>query len=119
MGDENWRAASTFETWNPEEGDILIGRVIRETESEMDWGMAHSVTIEDEATGNEVEVRLNRTALKRQWENLAPETGARVKIEYHGMPEGKSYFVYKVFIDDDAPAWDGPKEDYDTDPLVD
>jgi hypothetical protein len=92
------------DNWIPEEGDLLLGQLVRYSGPiQTEYGKAWVAIIMDEDTGKEWSLWLMETVLVNEWTALAPDPGERVAVKYLGLKSprdgGKPYKNYFVQVD--------------------
>ena len=82
------------DTWNPEVGDKLIGKVtgIREPMTSVGQRKVAEITTED---GKTYSVWMRRV-IEEEFKRKNIDVGTKIGIKYLGIPEGKRYHNYKI-----------------------
>lgn len=91
-------------TWEPEEGEILIGKVLSMREVQTRMGKTSYIAdIVRESDGVVVGVWLNAMLLNR-WKTYDIKPGDRVGIKYHGKRKGSrfEYNHYTLLFDQEV-----------------
>jgi hypothetical protein len=93
------------ESWRPEPGDKIMGRVIRyEKGTTQGWGDAPIVVLESLRTqGRLISVWMFHTTLVNEFKKQRPKVGEALMLEYHGKVEakgeGQPYHSWRLVID--------------------
>ena len=99
------------ESWRPEPGDRLAGKVVEIDERDGGFGPYPVVTIETE-DGTEVTAHLFHTVARRELARQRPEVGDRIAIKYFGRRGDANYESYRVAVEKvnplqkQSPNWD-------------
>ena len=91
---DGWPAA-----WQPEPGDILVGKVLRYSVGEGSFGPVHTCLIEEENTGKRWSLWLSSTVLLRLFQRERPRPGERIGLRYEGKDPEEGYHRYLLLVD--------------------
>lgn len=98
--------------WRPDEGELIVGKVVELGVGNGQWGQYPIVTIRDASTDEDVAVHGFHHSLRNRLLELKPRQGERIGIQYKGKRASKSHpgqmvAVYIVRIDgrDAEDAW--------------
>lgn len=87
---------NTATFWKPEEGDSLVGTVIKFGSFENKYGERKTMTVKDDQ-GELWDILLGTKILIEELEKAAP--GDRVGLKYLGVHPQKGYQRYKVIVE--------------------
>ena len=109
------RATTYPPSWNPNPGDMLIGRLEEVVHGvPTRYGPVDVAYLCTEPSGELVSVWLSNTVMRDQWTKAAPKVGERVGVKYVGQKTSKAgtpYRVYAVRVDRIAPVVKEPQEE--------
>lgn len=86
------------ESWKPEPGDLLVGKLIRKGVRKTRYGPTEVAVVETDDHARFC-VWLSSTVLKGCFDQENPEPGDRVGIRYNGRHETKGYHLYALVVD--------------------
>jgi hypothetical protein len=115
------------EAWIPEEGQTIVGVLVRKETAPSAFGEREIIVLADPGTGVESSVWLNHAALTSEIYRVKPQAGEMLAIKYLGPdPEAKPKdgrapaHRYRVAVDrGETPiTWDDPVEPIEAAPVT-
>lgn len=90
------------ESWRPEPGDVLVGRVAHYDRGVTPYGEVRTCVLEED-NGQRWTVWLSSTVLLELFKRERPQVGERIGLKYLGKHPEHGYHRYRLIVDR-APA---------------